>query len=500
MNKREEAFGHKMDPHEAKFAEATAPPEPTQSDEWVHVPPPYTEHPPPLVSKKMQDKAIEYAREAIEADLAGKAKDAGILYCKAAGELKVAEKMETNHIAKNHLRQKYLEYLHRAEQLSAALTQTNTRNPVSTPPQNQGKGKAPAPAPAPPSPRIKHKPQGTPQWKQMETRALRHYQAAVAFYSDRMHRQSKKEFMLAAEGYGEAIRLASLDRQDIVGYLSTKMDKALKGAESLNSKLSRTYATEDDKHRKGLEPLFTSHEDEAGPDGASSQPSSQPKTKTQHQKPQNPPNVKKEKDKYPPYWPAPTLAEPGAPYARHMLLPSSRTYREASARFYETMNPMHWRILTIEGIQNPTKWNTYTTRRATMERSLPHGSQEMQAFCAVNPSDVRTVLAHGFLREHTPLTSVGIGCYFAKDVSYFVPQQAVPDQGQVYTVFLASILVGEPCIGYKNKALPDEKRNGLGALHESFVDNLIKPSVFVLGSGNEDHAYPDIMITCQKIS
>ncbi len=78
------------------------------------------------------------------------------------------------------------------------------------------------------------------------------------------------------------------------------------------------------------------------------------------------------------------------------------------------------------------------------------------------------------------------------------PRYATPDKNGVQYVILANILVGEPCTGTMGKATPDTKKNS-HILHESMVDNIRNPFIFVLGAGTDDHAYPSFIIKFNSI-
>ena len=67
------------------------------------------------------------------------------------------------------------------------------------------------------------------------------------------------------------------------------------------------------------------------------------------------------------------------------------------------------------------------------------------------------------------------------------------DDGEKFA-FLARVLVGEPCVGKPEMDMPAVKPDGSGSLHDSMVDKLIDPSIFVLSSGSDEHGYAEFMI------
>ena len=60
----------------------------------------------------------------------------------------------------------------------------------------------------------------------------------------------------------------------------------------------------------------------------------------------------------------------------------------------------------------------------------------------------------------------------------------------------ARVLVGEPCVGNSKMNMPIAKPDG--SLHNSMVDRLQNPSIFVLSSGADDHGYPEFMFTFKR--
>ena len=65
-------------------------------------------------------------------------------------------------------------------------------------------------------------------------------------------------------------------------------------------------------------------------------------------------------------------------------------------------------------------------------------------------------------------------------------------------LLVVRILAGEPCVGSASMAEPTRKPRGQGELHESMVDNLANPSIYVLSSGTDDHAYPTYRVRFRK--
>jgi hypothetical protein len=93
----------------------------------------------------------------------------------------------------------------------------------------------------------------------------------------------------------------------------------------------------------------------------------------------------------------------------------------------------------------------------------------------------------------------GEGSYYARDAKVSAHRdKSKPNAQQEQFMFLVQILVGEPCVGKQGMAKPDMKPNSK-VLHESMVDNLANPTIFVLSAGTDDHAYPALLIKFKQI-
>ena len=105
----------------------------------------------------------------------------------------------------------------------------------------------------------------------------------------------------------------------------------------------------------------------------------------------------------------------------------------------------------------------------------------------------------GFIREFNHTSAYGRGTYFARDMSYSASDRYSPPvlPGGEKFAFLARVLVGEPCLGRNGMAKPDTKPDG--TLHDSMVNDLNDPSIFVLSSGSDDHAYPEFMVKFKRL-
>ena len=118
------------------------------------------------------------------------------------------------------------------------------------------------------------------------------------------------------------------------------------------------------------------------------------------------------------------------------------------------------------------------------ERWLWHGTQEV---------NVQPILDRGFLRDMNSTSAYGKGTYFARDSAYSLqPKYAVPGARGEQHLLLSRVLVGDPCVGSHGMTFPKLKHSGV--YHESMVDRLANPQVFVLSTGSDNQAYPEFVL------
>jgi serine/threonine protein kinase len=154
-------------------------------------------------------------------------------------------------------------------------------------------------------------------------------------------------------------------------------------------------------------------------------------------------------------------------------------------------------ILSVSVVQDPSKWIAYNLKKAQLGARLATGANERRVVHGGSELSIRNIARQGFIREYNSASVYGKGTYFARDMSYSASDRYSPPNanGEKFA-FLARVLVGEPCIGSLGMVMPTAKRNG--SLHDSMVDRLQNPSIFVLSSGADDHGYPDFMIKFKR--
>jgi poly [ADP-ribose] polymerase 10/14/15 len=154
-------------------------------------------------------------------------------------------------------------------------------------------------------------------------------------------------------------------------------------------------------------------------------------------------------------------------------------------------------VLRVHVLQDPARWKAYNLKKAHLAAKLPGGANERRVFHGGAEASIRSIARQGFIREYNHASAHGRGTYFARNMSYSANDRYSPPNGSGEKfAFLARVLVGEPCVGSNGMAMPTAKPDG--ALHDSMVDRLADPSIFVLSSGSDEHAYPEFMITFRR--
>ena len=353
-----------------------------------------------------------------------------------------------------------------------------------------------------------------------EQKAVREFRAGVAHCHDREHRHGKRMFVQSAESYELAIQHARSERPDVLALLQQGFEKALTMAEKLHTQLQPVYNPGAQKGAAtSLGPIFSRPDPNQQRRRSAAQPAAAARGPSQQPARARPAAVAPAAARgggggaaaaaagggssssriTPSYWDR-SIKYNQADFVLRKLAPNSQAFKDATLRFYETVDPHAYMIVSIELLQHPRKWASYNAQKEILDNALPRGSNEVQAFHGTRPEHVQTILAQGFLRDHNTHSAWGKGSYFARNAKFSVPTYCPEDQNGTSHVFLSRLLVGEPCLGGPGKVLPDRKPNGGGALHESMVDNISAPTIFVLGSGSDDHAYPELLLKIRKVN
>jgi poly [ADP-ribose] polymerase 10/14/15 len=194
----------------------------------------------------------------------------------------------------------------------------------------------------------------------------------------------------------------------------------------------------------------------------------------------------------PPYW------HPGKGVAGPELLPldpanphMKQAWDDAASQLHATVP--NAQVLEVSVLQDAQLWETYSMKKKHLASTLTGGANERRVFHGTSQANTTTIAKQGFLREYNTAAAYGRGTYFARDAKYSASDRFTPpnSSGEKF-VFLARALIGEPCVGRRGMDKPTQQVDG--GLHDSMVDRLQDPSIFVLSAGSDGQAYAELLI------
>eukprot|EP00300_Choanocystis_sp_HF-7_P017036 c19619_g1_i1.p2 GENE.c19619_g1_i1~~c19619_g1_i1.p2 ORF type:complete len:228 (+),score=48.82 c19619_g1_i1:1145-1828(+) len=195
---------------------------------------------------------------------------------------------------------------------------------------------------------------------------------------------------------------------------------------------------------------------------------------------------------HPSYWETTATPDPSGVFSLHSLPATHSEYQRVTAAFHKTVDSQKYKILSIQVYQNPTLWTQYQLCKQAMDKLIPPpGANEKFVFHGTQEKFVSNICINGFLRDFNSVSYYGKGTYFARDAQYSVSYSPAGANG-ISTMFFVRILIGESCLGTKDKPQPDKKASG--AMFDSMVNNMADPSIYVLSVGSDHRAYPDFVI------
>ena len=182
--------------------------------------------------------------------------------------------------------------------------------------------------------------------------------------------------------------------------------------------------------------------------------------------------------------------------------PTKALYKCARDHFRKTCKTET--IVSIELCVNEMKWESFCVKKSMLDRGLKksglnaasrkRGANEQHVFHGTDAETIKKICVTGFNRSYSSAKVYGHGTYFARDARYSAnPRYAKADSRGIQQMLLCRILAGEPCIGDSSMVQPSSKASGV--LHESMVDDVANPTIFVLSAGSDDCAYPEFRIT-----
>ncbi|KOO25562.1 poly ADP-ribose polymerase 14 [Chrysochromulina tobinii] len=150
----------------------------------------------------------------------------------------------------------------------------------------------------------------------------------------------------------------------------------------------------------------------------------------------------------------------------------------------------------ISHIRSEARFNLYQAARdALISRIGGAQLNETWLWHGTSRNTLESIMANGFDRNMNERGQYGVGSYFSNQLEYSLREEyAKPDDEGSQWVLLVRVLVGQSCVGKKGMRQPDKKPGGGAVLYESMVDSLQKPSIFVLSTGSDNHAYPEFVL------
>uniref|UniRef100_A0A3Q3M6T9 Poly [ADP-ribose] polymerase n=1 Tax=Mastacembelus armatus TaxID=205130 RepID=A0A3Q3M6T9_9TELE len=171
----------------------------------------------------------------------------------------------------------------------------------------------------------------------------------------------------------------------------------------------------------------------------------------------------------------------------------TQEYNEVLTLFQASCN---LNITKIERIQNPTLWNSLQIKKRNMEQRNGHQKNMRRLFHGTCHNTVNIINDRGFNRSYAGrnATCYGNGTYFAVNASYSASNTySKPNQNGEKCMYLCQVLTGDYTAGQQNMIEPPAKGTAAHQLYDSVVDNLIKPSMFIIF--HDAQAYPEYLIT-----
>ncbi|XP_041856798.1 protein mono-ADP-ribosyltransferase PARP15-like isoform X2 [Melanotaenia boesemani] len=153
-------------------------------------------------------------------------------------------------------------------------------------------------------------------------------------------------------------------------------------------------------------------------------------------------------------------------------------------------------VIKIERIQNPGLWKSLQIKKEELEMRNGHQNNERRLFHGTTAPTIPIVNELGFNRSYAGKNpaSYGNGSYFAVNASYSADDTySKPNQNGEKFMYLCRVLVGDFTVGQSGMITPPAKGSSITEMFDSVVDNMSKPSMFVIF--NDIQAYPEYLIT-----
>lgn len=148
--------------------------------------------------------------------------------------------------------------------------------------------------------------------------------------------------------------------------------------------------------------------------------------------------------------------------------------------------------ISIDVNANANQFMMYCLQKQIFEKELGANKvNEKWLYHGTNLKNVKPILTNKFTREYNKekRSLYGKGTYFSTN-----PNESLKySSGQDKVLLLTRVLLGESCLGTKDKNSPDFK-SGSHKMYESMVNKIQNPSIFVLSSGSDHQCYVEFII------
>ncbi|KAL3863199.1 hypothetical protein ACJMK2_004965 [Sinanodonta woodiana] len=183
-----------------------------------------------------------------------------------------------------------------------------------------------------------------------------------------------------------------------------------------------------------------------------------------------------------------------------LLQPASKEYTDVVSLFMATVKKENTTasvpISKIERIQNRTLYAQYQSKKKLIDEMNPGQTNEMDLWHGTAGQAVDSINVHGFNRSFCGknATKYGEGVYFAKE-SYYSARDlySPPDAAGNKKMYLTKVLTGKYALGKEKMRVPPPLVVGRPELHDSVVDDINTPFIFVIF--HDTQAYPKYLIT-----
>ncbi|XP_039258516.1 protein mono-ADP-ribosyltransferase PARP14-like [Styela clava] len=211
----------------------------------------------------------------------------------------------------------------------------------------------------------------------------------------------------------------------------------------------------------------------------------------------NPPKVRRKineksaDDVLPDYW----SDMKGQQLIKVKLSSTSKEYQTVFTKFIAS-GQFHQNIIHIERIQHVYLYKQYVAKKAEVTKKLQGSGVQVERELFHGTTDDDKIIQNGFDRSYAGknATSYGKGVYFALKATYS-QRYAHPNSRGEKRMFLANVVTGYYCQGYRSMVAPPPRTNSniKNDLHDSVVDRISAPTIWVIFK--DASAYPTYLIT-----